>query len=353
MNIAIVIPTIEAGGAEKQAVLLAKCLSPTHKVFFYVFFGNLPKEKKHLETLSSSGVELISLVDPIIRKTRKLTRSLKDNCIDVAFNYLTMCDCAGCYAERRAKVKYIFNGIRNAHLARWKEVIERFCNNHWASGTIFNSYSAENFFSKRGFDKRKLIVIQNCFPDIAYAFERPQKEIITVITVGRFDPAKDYETSIKSVAEAYAQNPNIQYVIVGYGDLESNIRQWVKQYGIQDITDIYINPTNIPELLHDADIFLTTSLYEGTSNAVMEALNACLPVVCTNVGDNENLVKNGESGYIHNVSDFNAISESLVRLAGDYGKRLSFGIAANRILCENFSVEIFQKKYEDILYKCK
>lgn len=353
MNIAIVIPTIEAGGAEKQAVLLAKCLSSSHKIFFYVFFGDLPKEQKHLDVLDSAGIELISLEGSTISKTRKLARSLKDNRIIVAFNYLTMCDGAGCYAERKAGVKYIFNGIRNVHLDLWKEKIERYCNNHWATGTIFNSYSAEKFFSMRGFEKKKLIVIQNCFPNIAPIQERSEKGIKTVITVGRFDPAKDYETSIKTISAAYAQTPNIRYKIVGYGVLESNIRQWVKQYGIEDITEIHINPTNIPELLRESDVFLTTSLYEGTSNAVMEALNASLPVVCTNVGDNEYLIKDGQSGFIHQVGDTKAITQSLVKLVSDFELRKSFGRIANQNLRDNFSVETFQKRYETILSNCK
>ena len=76
MNIAIVIPTIKAGGAEKQAVLLAKCLSVSHKVFFYIFFGDLPKENKHVAMLDAARVKYFSLTGSTIKKTRVLTLSL-------------------------------------------------------------------------------------------------------------------------------------------------------------------------------------------------------------------------------------------------------------------------------------
>ena len=353
MNIAIVIPTIEAGGAEKQAVLLAKCLSVSHQVFFYIFFGDLPKEQKHIDVLDAAGVKYLSLTGSTIKKTRALTRSLIEKRIAVAFNYLTMCDGAGCYAERKAGVKFIFNGIRNAHLALWKEVIERYCNNHWATGTIFNSYSAEKFFAIRGFKKERLIVIPNCFQEIAPTVIREDAEFKTIITVGRFDSAKDYETSIKTVAAVYSKNPKVRYRIVGYGVLEPKIRQWIEQYGIQDITDIFINPSNIPELLQKSDVFLTTSLYEGTSNAVMEALNASLPVVCTRVGDNEYLVKNGQSGYVHNVGDVESLSDSLLKILSNYELRQSFGKVANQNLRENYSIETFAKRYNALLEQCK
>ncbi len=349
MNIAIVIPTIEAGGAEKQAIILARCFSTRHTVSFFLFMGNLPKEQKHLDALRQVGVELIPLEGSFIRKTRRLVRELRRRRIEAAFNFLTLCDGAGCYAERKAGVRLIYNGIRSSRMQGWKEAIERFCNNHWATGTVFNSYCAAEYFGNRGFDKSRMNVIQNCFPEIEPFCERAVSETTTIITVGRFDPAKDYETSIKAVAGAYAKCPSIRYMIVGHGQLEQAVRRWVVQYGIAAITDIRINPSGIPDLLRESDIFLTTSLYEGTSNAVMEALNASLPVVCTNVGDNACLVKDGESGFVHSVGDAASITGSLVRLFGNPTLRVSFGRAANRNLRENFSLETFGQRYALLL----
>lgn len=349
MNIAIVIPTIEAGGAEKQAVILSKCLAPLHKVWFFVFFGDLPKEQKHLSSLEEAGVELISLEGSTLKKTRRLSVMLRNLEIEAAFNFLTMCDGAGCFAEKKAGVRYIYNGIRSSRMQGWKERIERFCHNHWATATIFNSYCAAEYFGDRGFDRNKMVVIQNCYPEIDDFQLRNDTAVKTVITVGRFDVAKDYETSIKSVAEAYSKHRDFWYVIVGHGALESDVRMWVEKYGINEITDIYINPSNIPELLRKADVFLTTSLYEGTSNAVMEALNASLPVVCTDVGDNRYLVKNGINGFVHKVGDVGAISESLVGLLSDTKLRVSFGLRSNENLKLNFSIESFRNKYLALL----
>ena len=349
MNIAIVIPTIEAGGAEKQAVILARCLSVLHKVSFFLFMGDLPKEQKHLNSLQQAGVELVALKGTAIKKTRQLIQELIRRRIEVAFNFLTLCDGIGCYAEWRAGIRRIYNGIRSSRMPGWKETIERFCNNHFATGTIFNSYCASEYFGNRGFNKAKLSVIQNCFPEIEPFRERSASEKIRIITVGRFDSAKDYETSIKAVAEAYAKFSSIHYTIVGHGPLEQRVRHWVEQYGIGGITDIQINPSNIPELLLEADIFLTTSLYEGTSNAIMEALNASLPVVCTDVGDNAYLVNDGMSGFVHAVGDVSSISCSLGRLIETPCLRKSFGQAANRILHNNFSVEAFIQRYALLL----
>lgn len=349
MNIAIVIPTIEAGGAEKQAVILAQCLSREHKVTFYVFFGDLPKEEKHLISLSESEVELVSFYGSLPAKTRKLGEELKKRSTEVAFNFLTMCDGVGCLAERRAEVKKIYNGIRSSRLTWWKECLERYCHNHLADGTIFNSYCAAEYFVGRGFKKEKAIVIPNSFPVIFPYLERTDKEEKTVISVGRFDAAKDYETAIKTIAILSKNRKNFQYKIVGYGALEQDIRNWVSKYDIKEITEILINPSNIVELLNEADVFLMTSLYEGTSNALMEAMNASLPVVCTDVGDNGHLVLDNHNGYVHTVGDVVGMAASLEVLLSDHDKRTDFGKAANERLKDNYSVDIFSQRYQALL----
>jgi glycosyltransferase involved in cell wall biosynthesis len=56
---------------------------------------------------------------------------------------------------------------------------------------------------------------------------------------------------------------------------------------------IFINPANIPDILNECDIYLSTSLFEGLSNSIMEAMVAGLPVIATDVGDNKYLVKDG------------------------------------------------------------
>lgn len=349
MNIAIFTPTITAGGAEKQAVILASCMAANHHVSFFVFWGDLPKEQKHIKALNESGVELISLKGSTFKKIIILTRLIKDKKIEVAFNFLTICDGVCCFAEKIAGIQKIFNNIRSSRLPWWKETIERFCSNHWATKTIFNSYCGAEYFGSRGFSDNKLIVIHNCFQKIDSFHERAEKEAITIITVGRFDSAKDYETSIKAVANARLCCPSIHYKIVGHGALETSVRKWVSQYGIQDITEILINPSNIPDLLMDADIFLMTSVYEGTSNAVMEALNASLPVVCTNVGDNAFLVKDGVNGFVHTVADVNSISSSLIKLIQDYSLRILFGRNGNKNLKENFSEKSFTQQYLSLM----
>ena len=140
-----------------------------------------------------------------------------------------------------------------------------------------------------------------------------------------------------------------RFLIVGYGDLEDDVREWVNQYHIEDVTTIYINPSNTQELIKSADIYLSTSLFEGTSNSIMEAMNWSLPVVATNVGDNSYLVQEGQSGFLHSIGDAEDISNSLGKLLDDPELRNRMGEMGNQILREQYSLELFEKRYIDLI----
>ena len=190
-----------------------------------------------------------------------------------------------------------------------------------------------------------------CFENISPYHKKYHNDILHIITVGRFVPQKDYETAIHAIAELRRTNPNIRFDLVGYGDLEMHIRKWIHEYGIEDITNIYINPDNIPELLNHADIYLSTSLFEGTSNSIMEAMNANLPIVATNVGDNQYLVIENENGYLHKIGDYLSISASIAKLVDDKKLRELFGKRSKSLLSEKFSVNLFREKYIQLLQK--
>ena len=133
--------------------------------------------------------------------------------------------------------------------------------------------------------------------------------------------------------------------IIGYGDEEQNIRCWINEYGVEDYIKLYISPNNVQDIVRAADMYLSTSLFEGTSNSIMEALNWSLPVVATNVGDNNHLVVDGINGMIHAIGDAKGMAESLAAMIDNYDLRISYGLAGNKILRDNYSMEIFEKRY--------
>jgi glycosyltransferase involved in cell wall biosynthesis len=347
-RVAIYIPTLKSGGAEKQAAILAAMLSEKHDVHLITLNMQGNDQAINLDRLKPTSVVRHYLSGNVFAKARQLKRIFLDNDIEILFNYLTYPDILGSYVGKKVGVPKIYNGIRNSQLPKLKFLCERFAHNHLASATIFNCYSGAEHFKGMGFSNGKCIVIPNCYPEVSPVVHRGDRPVKTIITVGRFVSQKDYLTAIRAMAEL-KQRQDFRFHIVGYGELENQIRQWIQEYGIEQNTTIYINPDNIPELLRNADIYLSTSLFEGTSNSIMEALDFSLPVVCTDVGDNSYLVRDAYNGYLHAIGDYKGISASIATLLDNSDMRVQLGENGNGLLKENFSPEVFLRRYSELI----
>lgn len=345
-RIAIIIPTLKKGGAEKQASLLARALTEEgYSVDFIITDPMSGLEEENVKLIGGNAkIHLLkagslSLICPIVK-------ILKENHTDIVFCYLTKPDLIGVIAARIAGVKYIYQGLRNAKLPPVKFIME-LVGNQIATGAVTNNYSGAEIFRRRGI--RNQIVIPNCYLSPHDYTERKFSDAITVITVGRFVEQKDYPTAISAMLKAMEREPRLRFKIIGHGPLEKMIRTRVGQSELSNNVDILINPPGIMNHLLNADIYLSTSLFEGTSNSIMEAMDASLPIIATNVGDNNRLVIDGENGFITETGDIDNIAAKIIELAMNPVLRLAMGKRSNEILKTNYSFESFKNNYLRLL----
>lgn len=349
-RIAVFVKNLTSGGAEKQAVLLAKTLAGDYVVHFIILNGD-KLHQKYLDLLrEDKRVNVVMFRGGHFCRFNQFVKYLKINHISAIFSYLTAANAYACMASFFHKMK-VYTGLRNAELPQMKHLADRVMTNLIATKAIANCYSGKTNFSAHGFRKDKIEVIPNCFENIQPYQVKALNEVKHIITVGRFVAQKDYETAIKTIAEVKKKYANIHFDLVGYGELESQIRTWVKQYGIEDVTTIYINPHNIPDLLYQADVYLSTSLFEGTSNSIMEGMNANMPIVCTNVGDNGYLVENNKNGFLTSIGAYKDLSDKILVLLNDEHLCKAMGKYSKEHLQNDYSTEIFRKRYINVLKK--
>lgn len=345
-SIIIFVKNLAKGGAEKQAVLLARTLCMDYEMHLVVFNGNVIHDT-YRALISHADVELHQLSGGFwdrVKQTEQLFKDLKPKAV---FSYLTGANALAAYIGHKTGVNVV-TGIRSAQLPYHKMIADRYLTNKLATMTVSNSYSARTGFVARGFQAARMTVIPNCFENIAPFNEKQISDNFTVITVGRFVPQKDYATAIRSIARASQHINNLRFVIVGYGKLEDDIRRMVKECGIANITDILIDPPCIPELLDKADVYLSTSVFEGTSNSILEAMNANLPVVATPVGDNQRLVTD-TNGIICPVGDDESIADALAKLANSPEVRRQMGVESKHLLLEQYSARQFRNNYINLI----
>lgn len=347
-NIVVFVKNLTSGGAEKQSVLLAKVLVDDYMVHYIIFNADKVHEK-YMEMLHETpNIRIVSFRGSHFKRYKDFVGYLKTNDIKCIFSYLTAANIYACLAAKNLGIK-VFTGLRNSELPFGKLIIERWLTNRWSYMSVANCFSGKENFVRKGFHADKIKVIPNCFEYISPYSTVSECKGTGIITVGRFVPQKDYETAIRTIAEVRKNTKDISFHIVGYGMLEEAIRKWIREYGIEDITTIHINPDNIPELLADADVYLSTSLFEGTSNSIMEAMNANLPIVATNVGDNAFLIKEGENGLLTDVRSVSQLANALCLLLNNRELRMGMGQSGKQRLKDYYSVETFRKAYMKLI----
>lgn len=345
-NILICLSTLNKGGCEKQAALLALVLKRDYHVKFVIFYPEFGLESEIIKASGLIEEDIIKLNGSLLQKLWQLRNVIRKGKFDTMFCYLTAPDFYGTIVGRLCGVKKIYLGLRNAYLPKGKMVLERIAS-HFATSAIVNNYAGVEVFSKFGIKNH--IVIPNCYPNPLEYTTRSERNIIEVITVARFVAQKDYETAINAFARASKQNEKLRFKIIGHGALEGTIRGLVKELSLESKVEILINPPKIIEHLLKSDIYLSTSLFEGTSNSIMEAMDASLPVIATNVGDNCHLVKDGVNGFITKTKDVETISAKILELSESLQMRTKMGHKGNDILRTEFSIEKFRESYLSLL----
>ena len=139
-------------------------------------------------------------------------------------------------------------------------------------------------------------------------------------------------------------------MIVGYGDQEGVIRSYISEKDMDEVIKIVPGESaDVKALLDASDVYLSTSIREGTSNTILEAMEAALPIVATDVGDNSRMVDDGNSGFICMPKDVTALSTALIKLIDDKKLRNAFGIRGREVLREKYSVEKITSDYDTLI----
>lgn len=145
-------------------------------------------------------------------------------------------------------------------------------------------------------------------------YDLPQ-DVTLIGNTSAIAPHKDYFTFV-ATAHYYIKNfdQRVKFFIIGKGELENEIKEYIKKLGIEEYFIFTGFVTNIAEVLPSLDIFFISSKTEGLGTSVIDAFASKVPVVATKAGGIPELVKNLETGMISDVKDFKSLAEDLFQL---------------------------------------
>lgn len=114
------------------------------------------------------------------------------------------------------------------------------------------------------------------------------KEDKLLLSVGELIRRKNHESVIRALAEL--DDPKLKYRICGCGELESYLQNLIDELHLTDRVQLLGYRNDISELCECADLFVFPSFQEGLPVALMEAIASKVPVICSDIRGNTDLV---------------------------------------------------------------
>ena len=262
------------------------------------------------------------------------------------------------YRKRGLKVIYTAHGFhffKGAPLKNWILFypIEKICSN-WTDVLItinnedFNiandKFKANNVIYVPGIGVH-VDEIQNQKIDI----DSMRKELglksddYVIMSIGQISIRKNQKVIIEAIS--LINNPKVKYVIVGFGELEEELQNLANKLNVIDRVIFTGYRQDAKALLHCADLFAFPSLQEGLPASLMEAMSVGLPVVCSDIRGNNDLIENDIGGYLCNSNDYKSFAKKIDYLLNNKDIALKMGkYNQNNILNYDTKVVIDEMK---------
>ena len=177
---------------------------------------------------------------------------------------------------------------------------------------------------------------------------------IVIGSVASFRPIKGQLYLVDAVKRLVDRHKDLVVVFVGHDDSEYGrlVRKRVEEAGIADHFIFLGERSDIPEILSVLDIFVLSSVHEGFSNAIVEAMAAGKPVVAPDSGGNPEAVDNGKTGFLFTPCDSASLAGALEKVIVDIALRNSMGEAGKEKIGKHFSRETMIRNNEEFFTQC-
>lgn len=142
------------------------------------------------------------------------------------------------------------------------------------------------------------------------------------VNVGRYFPQKSQHTLIKAMGHVVDELPEAQLLVVGWGELEDNLRATVRKHDLCDTVHITSRVPSIHPFYKISDCFVLSSVRESFGIVLLEAMAAKLPVVATDVQGIPEIVKHEQTGLLVPPRTPVALADAMVQSItsdNDYG----------------------------------
>lgn len=137
-------------------------------------------------------------------------------------------------------------------------------------------------------------------------------DAFVIVSLGELNQNKNHEIVIRAIAAI--NNPNIQYIIAGKGKLNDYLLELCEKLDIANQIFLLGFRSDNVRLLHAADVYALPSRREGLNVSLMEAMASRLPIICSKIRGNTDLVEDGKNGFFFTPEDSNKVQNAIEKM---------------------------------------
>ena len=235
--------------------------------------------------------------------------------------------CRDTRRKKNTKVIYTAHGFhffKGASLKAWMFFfpIEKWCSKYT---DVLITINKEDYYRAKKFKAKQVKYVPGIgvhtdeIKNLKIDREEKRKEFgfsnsdYIFMSTGQLSIRKNHEIIIRALAKT--ENENIKYLIVGFGEEEEHLRKLARELDLDKRVVFAGYRGDVKELLHAVDGFVFPSLQEGLPVSLMEAMAAGLPILCSKIRGNEDLIENGKGGFLFNPYDVDGFARGMEMLS--------------------------------------
>jgi N-acetyl-alpha-D-glucosaminyl L-malate synthase BshA len=173
-----------------------------------------------------------------------------------------------------------------------------------------------------------------------------------MVHISNFRPVKRV-LDVVEVFHRVRRKLAVRLLLVGDGPDRAKVERHCRECDTCDDITFVGNVPMVEQVLAGADVFLLPSETESFGLSALEAMSCEVPVIATAVGGLPEVVDHGETGFLFQVGDVDAMAAAVVELLGDESKRKQMGRLGRERAIERFSedrvVELYRAVYTSVL----
>lgn len=322
MKILQVIPYFCFGGAETMCENLTYALKGAgHSVTVVSLYAEKTPISQRMEKAGVTIRYLDKKLGLDLSMIPKLAKIMKEEAPDAVHTHLDVIK----YAVAAAKIAGIRHCVHTVHNVAEEEAegrLQKIINGTyfrlgWSTPVALSPKVQDSIVSFYGRKKKSVPVIYNgidlsrCIPKEDYDAEN-----LRLIHIGRFNHQKNHKGLLEAFSLLAQTNPDCCLDLLGDGELRPEMERYAEELGIGDKVRFLGNQQNVYPYLHESDIFVLPSHFEGMPMTIIEAMGTGLPVVATEVGGVPDMFTAEKSGILTGEAPED-VANALQRLVED------------------------------------